>query len=126
MYISIHTQKNNRLQLQINITFVCITSIPINDVFTIIHRKLTPYFFVTCGECTDATDSSNGTSFADRFSAAVTVLSEQNSVANRKAANVSDCKYSSCSFDSMYAIHWYADKPVDHIAFTVSSIVATS
>lgn len=51
-----------------------------------------PYFLVTCGECIDATDSSSGTSFADKLSAVVTVLSEQNSVASKKAANVSDCR----------------------------------
>lgn len=74
--------------------------------YSIVHyRKLTPYFFVTCGECTDATDSNSGTSLADTSSTDVTVLSEQNSVANRKAANVSDCMYNSCSFDSRYDMH---------------------
>lgn len=56
------------------------------------YLKLIPYFLVTWGEWIDATDSSNGTSFADKLSAVVTVFSEQNSVAKRKAANVSDCK----------------------------------
>lgn len=56
------------------------------------YLKLIPYFFVTCGEWIDATDNSNGTSLADKLSAVVTVLSEQNSVANKNAANVSDCK----------------------------------
>lgn len=51
-----------------------------------------PYFFVTCGECIDATDNNNGTSFADKLSAEVTVFNEQNSVAKRNAANASDCK----------------------------------
>lgn len=56
------------------------------------HLKLMPYFLETCGECIDATDSSSGTSFADKLSAVVTVLSEQNSVASKNAANVSDCR----------------------------------
>lgn len=64
-----------------------------------------PYFFVTCGECMDATESNNGTSLADRLSADVTAFSEQNSVANKNAANVSDCKYISCNFDSMNDMH---------------------
>lgn len=73
---------------------------------TRVHLKLTPYFLVTCGECIDATESKSGTSFSDRFRADVTVLSEQNSVASKKAASVSDCRYSSCSFDSMKDIQW--------------------
>lgn len=51
-----------------------------------------PYFFVTCGECIEATDNRSGTSFADKLRAVVTVLSEQNSVASRNAASVSDCR----------------------------------
>lgn len=51
-----------------------------------------PYFLDTCGECMDAIDNNNGTSFADKLSAVVTVFSEQNSVANKNAANVSDCR----------------------------------
>lgn len=51
-----------------------------------------PYFLVTCGECMDATESNKGTSFADKFSAVVTVFSEQNSVARRNAAKASDCR----------------------------------
>lgn len=64
-----------------------------------------PYFLVTCGECTEATDNNNGTSLGDRLSAEVTVFSEQNSVANKNAASVSDCKYISCSFNSMNDMH---------------------
>lgn len=69
------------------------------------YLKLMPYFFVTCGECIEATESNRGTSFADKFNALVTVFNEQNSVANRKAANVSDCRYISFSFDSKNDMH---------------------
>lgn len=57
-----------------------------------IYLKLIPYFLVTCGECIEAIESSNGTSFADKLSAVVTVFNEQNSVVKRKAASVSDCR----------------------------------
>lgn len=57
-----------------------------------IYRKLIPYFLVTCGECIEATDSRSGTSFADKLRAVVTVLREQNSVASKNAASVSDCR----------------------------------
>lgn len=63
---------------------------------------------------------------ADRLRADVTVLSEQNSVANRKAANVSDCRYISCSFASRNDMHWNAGMPAAHMALTVSSIDETS
>lgn len=60
------------------------------SVITIGYRKLTPYFFVTCGEWMDAIESKRGTSLADRLSAAVIEFSEQNSVAKRNEANVSE------------------------------------
>lgn len=44
-------------------------------------------------------------SLADRFKAEVTLFREQNSVAKRKAANVSEWMYISCSFDSKNARH---------------------
>lgn len=53
----------------------------------------------------DATDNNSGTSLADRFNAVVTELNEQNSVASKKAANVSDRMYISRSFDSMNDMH---------------------
>lgn len=90
------------------------------------YLKLMPYFFVTCGEWMDATDSNNGTSFADRLSADVTAFSEQNSVASKNAASVSDCKYISCNFDSMNDMHCLDDVPADHMTCTVSSIVDTN
>lgn len=64
-----------------------------------------PYFFATWGEWIDAIDISRGISLADRSSSFVKVFSVQNSVSNKNAANVSDCKYISLSLDSINDMH---------------------
>lgn len=54
----------------------------------------------------EATDNNNGTSLADKSRADVIALSEQNSVASKNEANVSERMYISRSFDSMNDMHW--------------------
>ncbi len=53
----------------------------------------------------EAIDSKSGISLADKSSVFRSVLIVQNSVSNRKAARVSDCKYISFNFDSMKDMH---------------------